>query len=234
MENNQPINSNPSQPQTNNGIESQQAAVSANHNPVLVHPPRVQTAQQQGSSSPATNSPISNHAHTFLTGSQLQLKETPLPKGMYVLIAIGVVGFVISFFDVSQNSLVYTIDLLLILTLTIGLFFRLEMARKLLFYLSILTVIGSMIAVVGFIGLQDRVNRAKQSSDAAIARLEGQALTSAQRQQLDAAKSQLDLLQKQFGKSAPFVFGKYAITIVVYSGVVIYLTRPKIKEVFER
>ena len=118
------------------------------------------------------------------------------------------------------------------LLLTIGLFLRLEAARKLLQWLSVFTVVLSVLLIVGFVMLIQRTNHAKQEFNAAIATLEDKNLTTAQDRQVEALKTSFENLEKQIGRSAVLVYVKYSATIVAYTGIAIYLSRPKVKAVF--
>lgn len=185
---------------------------------------------------PVSTPPQQDPAHNLIgmTGSQLAPEKVPLPKGVIVLTAIGVIAFLVSFFDTSQNSFAYTIDMFLVLVTTIGLLLRLEIARKLLTILSGVTIVLSVLLILGFVGLQSRVKDQRQRYDTAVAQLRSKSLTTTQKQQLDDMNRQLDTLEKQVGKSIQLTYIKYGLTIVVYAGAMVYLTRPGVKQSFRK
>lgn len=110
-----------------------------------------------------------------MTGSMLAPEKPQIPKGIYVLTGFSALGFLFSFFNTSQNGLLFTIVLLGDLMLTIGLYLRLNIIRKILIVFASLTIIVSIGLIIGLIGLQSRIDRATQAYDAAVEKLHDKA-----------------------------------------------------------
>jgi hypothetical protein len=171
-----------------------------------------------------------------MTGSKIIPKKQKIPKGVFVIAAISTVGFIASFFDNSQLGLFYTVLLLADLLLVARLFLRLEMARKLLFWVAIATVVLNLL----FGGLfYMMVNRAEQLEQEFIA--EAQRLNEINPQKSKQDQDMLDNMQKEveaaqnnLGDLANLVYLKVGITAVAYAGSAVYLTRPKVKEAFHK
>ncbi|HTE57272.1 MAG TPA: hypothetical protein VK694_00870 [Verrucomicrobiae bacterium] len=196
------------------------------------NPQPIQTTPQSPTDTPPPQGP--SHKLIGMTGSQLTPEKVRLPKGVIILTVIGALAFLVSFFDTSQNSIAYTIDMFLVLVTTIGLFLRLEIARKLLTVLSGVTVVLSILLIVGFVGLQSRMKVQRQRYDTAVAQLNSRSLSTTQKQQLDDMNKQLNTLEKQVGKSMQLTYIKYGLTIVAYAGAIVYLTRPSVKQNFRK
>jgi len=170
--------------------------------------------------------------HIGLTGSQMQKEKKPMPIGVYIIAGLNLIGFVIGFFDTSQNSGVYTIAMLLDLMLAIGLLLRLEVARKLIMWLSGLILALTVVSLIMLVGLQQRISQLKTNYDTAISRIDQSKLTPTQKQQLDEIQAAIAVKEKQAGKAISFTYIKLGVTGVEMLGVMIYLSRPKVKEVF--
>lgn len=169
-----------------------------------------------------------------MTGSRIQPKKAAMPKGVFVIATITLIGFVASFFDSSQLSLVYTIIILLDLLLVIGLFLRMEVARKFAFWLAVTTVILNALLAGVFYMSVDRANSMEQKFIAEAKRLQSinVQMTREQQEYLDNMQKDVESANDALGKSQPFVYGKLGATIVAYCGVALYLSRPKVKESF--
>jgi Tfp pilus assembly protein PilO len=122
----------------------------------------------------------------------------------------------------------------LVLVATIGLLLRLELARRMLVILSGITIVLSVVLVLGFMGLQNRLKDHRQRYDTAVAQLNERSLNATQKQQLDSLTKQLDTLEKQVGKAMQLTYIKYGLTIVAYAGAMVYLTRPGVRQSFRK
>src|SRR5437867_3385451 len=120
-----------------------------------------------------------------LTGSQIQQHKPSLPVGVYIIVAFSLVGFVISFFDSSQTSMVYTVAIFIDLLLAIGLLLRSDVARKLIIWLMGLTLVLVAASLLLLAGTQQRIQQRKADYESAIRRVDQNRLTLSQKQQLD-------------------------------------------------
>lgn len=57
-------------------------------------------------------------------------------------------------------------------------------------------------------------------------------MTTVQEKELDKLEADMEALKKQAGKAIQYAYISNGIGIMLYSAEVIYLTRPKVKEVF--
>lgn len=203
------------------------------------HPQKIITPQSVSSSfytkptTYQTNQPSSpNDTYVGLTGSQIKKEKKPLPIGVYIIAGFILIGFVISFFDTSQNSGIYIIVMFADLLLAIGLLIRLQVARKIIIWLQALALVLSVASLFLLIGTQQRLNTLKTNYETAINRIDQSKLTPTQKQQLDNIQNAIVIKEKQTGKTITFSYFKLGATSVASLVVIIYLTRPKVKEVF--
>jgi len=196
--------------------------------PLINNPPAQQTTVPASPVIPPTD------PYAGLTGSQMQQQKQPLPVGVYVIAGFNFLGFVASFFDSSQSSGIYTIAMLLDLLLAIGLVLRLEVARKLIVVLSGLILVLSGIGLIQLAGFQQRLQQAKTKYDNAVSRIDPTSLTPAQQDQLQSLRDAVSAQEKKAGKAIAFTYIKLGVTAAETIAVVVYLSRPKVKEVFHQ
>lgn len=169
-----------------------------------------------------------------LTGSQIAAQKPRLPRGVYVIAGINMVAFVATFFDTSQTSLIYTLDMLLCLLAAIGLVFRVEAARKVLVVLSIVTIVLSVVSAFLLAGVQGRIAASRQKYEDAVSKINTNSLSVAQKNQLADIRAELDAAEKKAGKAINYTYTIMGFYILESAGIAIYLTRPGIKAVFSR
>lgn len=202
-------------------------------NPTAIHPTVSQNHQQLdnngGIAAPASIAPTNS---TFLMGSQVQQAKKRLPKGVYVIVVFTLLGFVTGFFDASQTSAIYVVAMFVNLLLAVGLVLRLEVARKLMVWLSILLAILMVVSVLLFFGLQQRIHQLNTNYETAVSRIDPSSLTPTQKQQLEVMSTTLAKEEKRVGRAISFTYLKLGVTALEAVAVIVYLTRPKIKEVF--
>lgn len=167
-----------------------------------------------------------------LTGSQIAAQKPPIPRGVYMIAGINMVAFVATFFDTSQTSLIYTLDMLLCLLAAIGLVFRVEAARKVLVVLSVATIVLSIVSAFLLAGVQGRIAASKQKYEDAAGKINTSSLSVAQKDQLAAIKAELDVAEKKAGKAINYTYMLMGFYILESAGIAIYLTRPSVKAVF--
>lgn len=171
-----------------------------------------------------------------MTGSRIIPKKQRLPRGVFAIAAVSAIGFGLSFFDGSTLGFIYTIAMILDLLLIIGLFLRLEIARKLLLWLSITLAVLNVILGGAFFMLVNRANQFEQQFVAEAKRLnEINPQKSTQDQaKLDAMQKEVEDATKQLGNLANLFYIKVGVTAVAHTCIAIYLSRPKVKESFRK
>ena len=187
-------------------------------------------------SSPAIVLPNQSNAATYppmyLTGSQLVPEKKPLHPGIYIIAAWNMIGFVLSFFGSSQTNVIYGVITFLDLLVGVGLLCRLEVARKIMLWLSAIMIILSVISLIILAGLQQRIAQSKAHYETAVSKINQQTLTSTERQELADIQTKLDTQEKQAGKAIGLTYFEEGAFVVEGLAVIVYLTRPKIKAVF--
>lgn len=169
-----------------------------------------------------------------LTGSQIAAQKSRIPMGIYLIAGINMVAFIATFFDTSQTSLIYTLDMLLCLLAAIGLVFRVEAARKTLVVLSVITIVISIASAFLLAGLQGRIATSKQKYEDAVSRINTDTLSVTQKDQLADIKAELDAAEKKAGKAINYTYALMGFYILESAGVAVYLTRPGVRAVFDR
>lgn len=235
-------NETPQQGQQNSGDKTEQV----NHIPVT--PPAKQPVTNLSPVNPgptvvsvsptATNSPTSviNNADpqttNYLTGSQVEQVKKPLHWGIYVIVGLNLIGFLLSFFSSSQSNIIYTIAAFIDLAVAIGLLLRLEIARKIMVVLGGIVIVLYAIIIILLVVLQHRVNQLDKNANNALNSINQQQLTPQLQVELAEQKTTISNDQKELGKALGLTYIKFGATIIESAVVIIYLTRPKIKEQF--
>ncbi len=188
------------------------------------------------------NTPIDNPSETAdatqnlvgITGSQLKEEKTKTPIGIYIIVAVLVVGFIINFFNTNTSliqSLFYLIDLLL----AAGLLLRKEIIRKIMIIISLLTIVLSVIYIVGLILIFNLAQRDAARAQSSLQSLQSRPnLTLQQESEVNAAEASIKKQQKTLGKTYDIAYLVTSIEIIAHGALVIYLTRPKVREVFTK
>lgn len=169
-----------------------------------------------------------------LTGSQIAAQKPRTPVGVYIIAGINIVAFIATFFDTSQTSLIYTLDMLLCLLAAVGLVFRVEAARKVLVVLSAATIVLSIVSAFLLAGLQGRIAGSKQKYEDAVSKIDTNTLSVSQKNQLADIKAELDAAEKKAGKAINYTYALMGFYILESAGVAIYLTRPGVRAIFSR
>ncbi len=181
---------------------------------------------------PVAPASLPNDPYAGLTGSQMQQQKQPLPVGVYVIAGFNFVGFVISFYDSSQSSGIYTVAMLFDLLLAIGLVLRLDIARKLIVGLSALILILTAVSLLQLAGFQHRLQQAKTNYDNAVSKIDPTSLTPTQQDQLQSLRDAISAQEKKAGKAIAFTYIKLGLTAAETIVVMVYLARPKVKAAF--
>ncbi|HEX8762760.1 MAG TPA: hypothetical protein VF733_03280 [Candidatus Saccharimonadales bacterium] len=174
----------------------------------------------------------SNKVPMGLAGSQLQPEKKKLPIGIYIIAGLNLLVFVAGFLDSSQSSMIYIIAMFINLAIAVGLIMRFQAARKLALGVSVLILMISGVSLFLVAGLQQRLKDRKADYESATSRIDQSKITPAQKQQLDAIRTTIAAQEKQAGKSVAVTYLKFGLTCLEGIAGVIYLTRPKVKEIF--
>lgn len=182
-----------------------------------------------------THNVLANTSQTsnILADSQMAQRKKPLPIGIYVIAGLSLVSFAISFLDDSKNSGIYTIAMLFYLFLAIGLLLRLEVVRKITMWLSGLIIILSISIMVILFVLQQRLAVLKTNYNNAVSHIDQDKLTVSQKEQLATLQSSMKIQEEQLGHTLLLANIKQSFACVEMLVVIIYLNRPKVKEVFK-
>jgi hypothetical protein len=174
-----------------------------------------------------------NTSPQFITGSELAVTKMPLPKGIYVIVALSIIDLVLSLFRSSDNSIVFTIVMFFDLLACVGLLLKLEFVRKMLVVVAAISIVLIGIEVLGLLTLQDKVNQQKARYDQIISSVDMTRLTTQQRTFLAEQKDRLATLQKREGHAMTVAFVGLGVGVATSLAQIVYLTRPKVRAVFE-
>lgn len=169
---------------------------------------------------------------TFITGSQIVEVRKKLPFGVYLIASLNLLAFAVSFFDTSQTGNIYSIAMLVDLLFGVGMLLRMEWARKIYVWLSVVVIILSILSIFVLIGLQLRIKDIKANYNDSLSKIDQTHQTASQKKTLDTLQAQITDTEKKVGKLITFAYIKNIGTAVGTMVIVIYLTRPKVKEVF--
>lgn len=169
----------------------------------------------------------------FLTGSQIVEKEPPMPVGIYILAGFYGIGIVSSFLNNSRNSTLLSIAMVINLLLCIGLLMRQAVARKIIIWVSALTIFIAVINIFTFIALQQTLQKRKEDYRAAIAKIELSRATTQQQLAITKIDAELKKSEKEAGKSISVAFAINGLVLVESGIVIFYLTRLRVKQAFE-
>ncbi|MEI7674192.1 MAG: hypothetical protein WCI60_00435 [bacterium] len=200
--------------------------------------PQINRATEQPTFTPSSvypepsTSSTSDYAPIGLTGSQMHKQKVKVPIGIYLIAGYTLIGVVIGFIDTSQNSTFYTIVMIIDLFLAIGLLMKLEIARKIILWLEAITLILIVGSFFLLIGLQQRSNTLKIKTNTVISNLDQNKLTSKQKQNLVKLQSSLAEADKLAEKTLTLAYFKLGATAVGTIVIIVYLTRPKVKDAF--
>ncbi len=206
--------------------------------PSMATPPHIISAQPPAPNSIVT-SPSTDASQTvattpMLVGSQLQAEKKKLPIGLYIIIGYSIIGFAAGFFDTSQNSLIYTMALLLELVMVVGLMLRQEAARKAVIWISGIIVVLSIVGIVLLTLVQHNLHDLHLRYNTAVTHIDPRKITLTEKKQLAALTTQIAQQEKQIGKVVTYTYIRLGAEIIGNTVMIIYLTRPKVKEIFEK
>lgn len=167
-----------------------------------------------------------------LTGSQVQQVPKKLPVGIYVIVGFLFLGFILGFFN-DNTTIIYTLLLFVNVGLGLGLLLKREGVRKTLVIVSSITIVLTAITISRLYLVQNRANQRANDAQTALDKIENN--SSASQQQVSLAngyKAQISDQQKLLHKTYALAYIENSIVILANICQVIYLKRPKVKEVF--
>ena len=182
--------------------------------------------------SPVPNAAPPTDPYVGLTGSQIQAEKNPLPIGIYILAGVSFLAFVAGFIATQRNSTLYTLLMFINLLLAIGLVLRLELARKVILWTSVISFVFLIASIFLLIGLQNKLATSKSNYDAAISRINLADASPTQQQAIQKISDTLNTQEKQVGKLIAFDYVKLGLAAVEQVVIIVYVTRPKVKEAF--
>jgi hypothetical protein len=174
-----------------------------------------------------------HNSSQFVTGSELAVTKLPLPKGIYLIVVLSVIDLLLSLFRSSDNNVVFTIIMFFDLLACVGLLLKLEFVRKMLIVVATIAIVLTGIEVMGLLTLQDKVNQQKVRYDQVISSVDPTRLTTQQRTFLAQQKDRLTQLEKREGRAMTVAFIGLGVSAMTNFVQIIYLTRPKVRAVFE-
>lgn len=169
----------------------------------------------------------------FLTGSQIADKKPAMPLGIYILAGFYGIGIVSSFLNNSRNSTLLSIAMVVNLMLCIGLLLRQAVARKVIIWVSALTIFIAVINIFTLIALQQTLQKRKEDYRAAIAKIDMSRATTQQQQAIAKIDTELKNSEKEAGKSISVAFAINGFVLIESGVVIFYLTRARVKQAFE-
>lgn len=167
-----------------------------------------------------------------LTGSQYQPPKPTLPVGVYIVAAYNVAGLVAGFFDDSQANLLYTLTMLLNVLISIGLLMRLDIARKIMLWLTGITLAITVVSLVLLAGVQQRTNQQTANYETAVSKIDQTKATTAQKRQLAEMNALMDESAKKAGSAIYYTYLILGVTTAGSIAVIWYLTRPNVRRAF--
>ena len=115
-----------------------------------LEPERVPSKPVAYSAPGIDEAPVAEAAHPkYVTGSTLAVTKMPLPRGVYVVVALTVISLVLSLFRVTDNGVMFAIVMFFDLLASVGLLLQLEFFRKMLMMLSLVVVALAGVALFG-------------------------------------------------------------------------------------
>ncbi len=229
----QPLTSGPIVPEPDPAPTPPQPAPSPVVTSAAVNPGVAPQDVAPQASSGISTAPVASPDSMFIAGSQLAEEKVKLPSGIYIIAGLNLLGFITGFFDTSQTGAMYTVVMFIDLLLAIGLILRYEIARKSLLWLSGLTLIIALASIFLLAGLQQKIKQSKTDYETAISRIDQSRITEAQKQQLQSINTTLASQEKLAGKAITFTYIKLGVATLEAVGILIYLTRPSVKEIFK-
>jgi hypothetical protein len=171
-------------------------------------------------------------AFTYLTGSQLEPVKEKIPKGVYLIAGVNLLGFILYFFNTYEDSLLFLIAAFIDLLLAAGLLLKLEVARKIIIWFALLMVGLNIFLLFLLFGLQNKVNSDYAAYKADVSKVNMNTLPLGEKAYLNQQEANIQALQKTETKEMKLAYIYTALYAVAGAGTVIYLNRRGVKSIF--
>lgn len=188
----------------------------------------VYPAAPQPQTTPSSDSP-----YIGLTGSAMQEQKPPMPKGIYVISGLTVLGFVVNFFNTSSAyDFLYLLAAFINLLLVVGLLLRKDIARKALVAFATLSIVLASLnaAVMGMV--RYRVHDSSVRYQNAIREYRNDPARREQMRAFERLEAQMAAREQELDRLLIGLAIRTGIALSLNAAIIIYLTRPRIKEYF--
>lgn len=189
------------------------------------------------------NEPVADRDLESLRGGDLlsdKAKAVPrkktVPKPIYAVPVIAGIGVGTSFLDGAQLSTVYAIIMAVIVLLSVGLLFRIAAIRKVAVWTMFATA-GICVLLSGLLYLQSsQADSKKESFTSEALRLNeiNPQKSKEDQEKLDTMQKDMEAAQEKVGNNQNLFYARSIASAVIFAGIGVYLTRPKVKEAFEK
>ena len=168
-----------------------------------------------------------------LTGSQIKIEKPKITLGIYLIATLLIIGFIASFINSSNPTYIVVINFTNIL-LAIGLLLRNNIIRKITIGLGVFLILTLIFETVTLIEIQHLARISTSKAEISLTNLQSNSyITPAQQTEIVNAKYTLKNDQKTLSKRYVFAYINVAAELLIYVSMIIYLTRTKVKEIFE-
>ena len=161
-------------------------------------------------------------------------EKQKMPIGVYIIIGFSFIGFIAGFFNTLQSNTIYTIVMTIKLLLSLGLLMRLEIARKLILWVSGVILVVIAISLLLLANVQKHLQQNQTAYESTISKIDHDRLSPNQKQQLLDVDVATASQARKADVAITLTYVRLGITAVECLAVIIYLTRPKITSALHR
>jgi hypothetical protein len=158
-------------------------------------------------------------------------KHPALPIGVYVVAGLTLLNFLAAFFNTNTSPL-YSIVMIFDLLVAIGLLSKLEIIRKVAFYVQMLSIVSICIVVGLLVSLQLKANEDYTKFHQAISQINTTTATPEQKTEIADLQVKAQQTHNQLGHTVVVADVRDGISLAVSIGIAFYLTRSGVKEAF--
>lgn len=217
----------------NNGpvAQAQPSQSSTNFSQAQPQPATYQPAQSATPAVEPSNVATTQPTPNYVAASQMAPAKRAIPKGIYVVVGLNVLGVASSFVGSHPSYTIVTAVLSLLLCL--GLLLGVDVIRKIFIGISILTVVLYAVALLGVVGLEHKLDQTMGKFETAASEVKAShTVSSSDKQKI--AKLKIETEQKYSQAEHNFTIMILGIAFVgAYTiGEIIYLTRPRVSQFF--
>lgn len=167
------------------------------------------------------------------SGSQEQVQKNKLPLGVYIIAGYLIFFLAIGLLIDNSGNTIYRALMFFNLFLAVGLILRIEIIRKIMVGISVFTVVASGISLFALAGSASLLQQQKGDYEAAVSRIDQTKLSPAQKQKLDDMNASITLQEKEMRRISSYSYIQQGVTLIAPIVIIVYLTRPRVKEVFQ-